>query len=212
MLFVATLLGAVTLRNALILEVSDVRLDGTVVSALAFVRHPNVRAASLTSVAIGSSVDAAHWRVDVQTPAPFAHTFVLRASQDALLADPPYRAVVVTVANTVLRNALARLANVPGRAIDQRTQVDAHAWRRGLGDARVHAIGRPNVKALAVVARGAVTVIVALAGLRFGQDSTVDLEIAKRCHRNKAIERGALAVAEEQAFTVVGSVENGRLD
>jgi hypothetical protein len=212
MLFVATLLGAVTLRNALTLEVSDVRLDGTVVSALAFVRHPNVRAASLTSVAIGSSVDAAHWHVDVQAPAPFAHPFVLRASQDALLADPPYQAVVVTVANTVLRNALARLANVPGRAIDQRAQVDAHAGRRGRGDARVHAIGRPTVKVLAVVAWRAISIVVALTGLRLGQDSTVELEVAEWRHRNKAIERGALAVAEEQAFTVVGSVENGRLD
>jgi hypothetical protein len=79
-LLVAALLGPVALRNALTLEVSDVRFDGTIVFALAFVGDMNVRTAGLAGVAIGLSVDATDGGVDLGAAASFADAFTHRRS------------------------------------------------------------------------------------------------------------------------------------
>jgi len=166
MLLVAALLGAVALRHTLALEVADVRLDGAVILTLAFVRDTNVGAAGLTCIAIGSAIDAAHRRVVFGATASLAHAFVQRASQDAFLADPAHRTIEVTVADAILRDALAGLADVPRSTIDQRAQVHTDAGRHWLGDTRVHAVDRPAVERLTIVPWGAIAIVVALARLR----------------------------------------------
>jgi hypothetical protein len=166
LLLVAALLGAVALRDALPCKVADVRLDRTVVFALTFIRHAHVSASGLTLVAVGSSVNTAHRRIDLGATAPPAYALIQWASQDAFLADPAYGAVIVAIAYAVLRNALTGFANIPRSAIDERAQVHANTrWRR-LGDAGVRTVIRPTVDTLTVVPRGAVAVVVALARVR----------------------------------------------
>jgi hypothetical protein len=140
MLLVTALLGAVALGHALPLEVANMRFDRAIVFAFALVGHPDVGAASLAGIAVGPSVDTAHRCVDLGATTPFTHAFVLRASEDALLADPADRAIVIATAEGVLRDALTGLANVARSAIDERAQVHAHAWQGRLGRARVHAV------------------------------------------------------------------------
>jgi hypothetical protein len=161
MLLVATLLGAVALRHAFTSEVPNVRLDGAVVLALALVRHANVGATGFAFVAIGLPIDAAHRGVDLGATAALTYAFVQRASQDAFLADPAHRTIEVTVADAVLRDALAGLADVPRSTIDQRAQIHAHPGRRWLGDTRVYSIDGPAVERLTIMSGRAIAVVAA---------------------------------------------------
>lgn len=214
MLLVATLLGPVALRNALTLEVEDVRLDRALVLTRAFMRHADMCAASLTAIAVRPSVDATDRGVDIEAAAALAHTFAIRGINIAVLADPADRTVVVVATDGMLRNALAQLADVPRRAIDQRTEVHTHAGRRRLRNARVgdYTVFGPSAEALAVVTGRAITVIDTLAWMRFRQDPALDLEIAERSHHHEALEERLFAVAEEQAFTEVDVIEDRRLE
>jgi hypothetical protein len=116
-LLVTALLDPVTLGHALAAEVSNVRLDGTVVLALAFVRHRYVSAPGLAFIAVRATVNPAHGRIVLRTSATFAYTLVQRASQDPYPADPAHRAVVIVIAEALPRNALTCLADVTGRTI-----------------------------------------------------------------------------------------------
>ena len=98
-LLVTTLFRAVALGNALAAEVANVRLDRAVVLALPFVRHTNVRAARLTRIAVRSTIEAAHRSIDLRTTAPLADALVLRAPQDAFLANPAHGTVAILVAH-----------------------------------------------------------------------------------------------------------------
>ena len=169
MLLVATLLGPVALRNALTLEVEDVRLDRALVLTRAFMRHSNVCTASLAGIAIRPSVGTADRGVVLGAAAAFAHAQLVRgASEAAVLTDPAHGTIEVALTEGILRNALAQLADVPRRAIDQRTEVHTHAGRRRLRNARVgdDTVFGPSTEALAVVTGRAITVIDTLAWMR----------------------------------------------
>jgi hypothetical protein len=116
MLLVPTLLGAVTLGDALAGEVTNVGLDRTVVFAFAFIRHAHVSASGLTLIAKGSPVDTAHRSIDFRAAAPFADALVLRASQDAFLANPAHGAIGILVAHAF-----------PGRLLAVALVANAHA-------------------------------------------------------------------------------------
>jgi hypothetical protein len=94
-LLVAALLGAVTFWHALALEVADVRLDGAIVVALAFMEHFDAGAAGLAPVPVGLSIDAAHGLVDVKTHAGLADPVKQRIREIALSTDEAWRAFVV---------------------------------------------------------------------------------------------------------------------
>jgi hypothetical protein len=183
--------------------------DGTVVLALAFVCDSYVCTTGLASIAVGLSIDATDGSVDLRTTASFADASLLRRSQNAFLASPADRTVVVVLAERVLRDALTQLTDVARRAIDEGTEIDADAGRRRLREVWLnHAIIGPSSKTLAVVARRAVAVVQALAWMRFRQDLALNLEIAKRRHHDEALEPNLLSIAQKQAFTEVLLLED----
>jgi hypothetical protein len=185
-----------------------VRVDGTVIPALALVRDPNVRASSLALVAVGATIDPAHRVVVLGTTTPLTHPIVLRACKNSFLTDPAHRAVVVVVTEPMLRNAFPGFAYVPRGAVDQRAQIHAHSWRLRRQNVGVRMVGRPDVVALTVVAGGAVAVVVALPGVRLSQDSAGELEIAERRHHRESLEQRLLTVTEEKPFALIRVAEH----
>ena len=66
-----------------------------------------------------------------------------------------------------VRDALPGLAEVSGRAIDERAEVHANTRRR-LRNTRIHAVGGPRLDALAVVSWRTIAIVVALARMCLG--------------------------------------------